>query len=128
MDIANHPVIGVLEDMMETVRSKAHDYADDANVYSNFEGAAALAGVTVEQVFHVMIGIKMERLRQLVSGKEPNHEGIEDTLLDAANYLALWLGYRRQQETWVSRQLELALDTKDEMCYTDGEAITGVPI
>ena len=92
----NHPVHGVLADMAALVMSKANDYADETNVYSNFEGAARLANSTVDEVFHVLIGIKMERLRQLMSGKEPNHESIEDTLMDAANYLALWLGYRRQ--------------------------------
>jgi len=93
----NHPVHGVLSDMAALVASKASDYADDENVYSNFEGAARIAGVSVDVVFNVMIGIKMERLRQLMSGKSPNHESLEDTLMDAANYLALWQGYRRQQ-------------------------------
>jgi len=97
-DYENHPVHGVLADMAALVESKANDYADDGNVYSNFEGAARIAGLTVDQVFNVMVGIKMERLRQLMSGKEPNHESLEDTLMDAANYFALWLGYRRQKE------------------------------
>jgi len=96
-DYENHPVHGVLADMAALVESKANDYADDENVYSNFEGAAKLSGCGVETVFHVLIGIKMERLRQLMEGTVPNHESIEDTLMDAANYLALWLGYRRQQ-------------------------------
>ncbi len=96
-DYANHPVHGVLADMAALVGKKANDYADDSNVYSNFEGAARLTGSTVEEVFHTVIGIKMERLRQLVGGTEPNFESLEDTLMDAANYLALWLGYRRQQ-------------------------------
>lgn len=127
MNMENHPVLGILEDMAALVRSKAADYADDANVYSNFEGAAHLANVSVDTVFHVMIGIKMERLRQLMTGKEPNHEGVEDTIMDAANYLALWLGYRRHTETWISRQLKLKLDTTDTVWYDDDE-ITGAPI
>jgi hypothetical protein len=94
----NHPVHGVLSDMAALVESKANDYADDENVYSNFEGSARLTGRTVDEVFHVILGIKMERLRQLMTGKVPNHESIEDTLMDAANYFALWLGYRRQEE------------------------------
>jgi hypothetical protein len=98
-DYENHPVHGVLADMAALVQSKANDYADDSNVYSNFEGAARLTDTTVDQVFHVILGIKMERLRQLMSGKTPNHESIEDTLMDAANYFALWLGYRRQEES-----------------------------
>ena len=101
MDFDNHPVKGVLADMEALVASKCHDYADDANVYSNFEGSARIAGVSVETVFHVMIGIKIERLRQLTSGKVANHESLEDTLMDAANYFALWIGYRRQQEDQV---------------------------
>lgn len=123
-----HPVLGVLRDMERTVASKAHDYADNTDVYSNFRGAAKVANVSEEQVFQTLIGIKVERLRQLTSGKEPNHEGIEDTLLDLANYAALWLGFRREQETWVSRQLQFALDTKDEPCYTREDDIIGVPV
>ncbi len=98
MNYENHPVHGVLADMAALVASKAADYADNENVYSNFEGAARIAGVSVDVVFNVMIGIKMERLRQLMSGKAPNHESLEDTLMDAANYLALWQGFRRQRE------------------------------
>jgi len=98
MNYENHPVHGVLADMAALVESKAADYADNENVYSNFEGAARISGVTVDVVFNVMVGIKMERLRQLMSGKTPNHESLEDTLMDAANYLALWQGYRRQKE------------------------------
>ena len=127
----NHPVLDVLRDMAETVESKAHDYADDENVYSNFEGAARLAGVSVDTVFHVMIGIKMERLRQLMSGKEPNHESIDDTLIDAANYLALWEGYRRQDQDMPfiePMQLTLQLDRQDRILYNEEMPIYGVPI
>jgi hypothetical protein len=96
--MAQHPVLAILEEMRDTVESKANDYADGDNVYSNFEGSAKLAGISVEQVFMVMIGVKVERLRQLISGTEPNFESIEDTILDLANYAALWLGYRREEE------------------------------
>ena len=127
-DISNHPVLGVLEDMRETVASKAHDYADDADVYSNFTGSAKLANVSTETVFQVLIGIKVERLRQLTSGKEPNHEGIEDTLLDLANYAALWLGFRRQEAGRISQAVtgQLRLDFAREVGYNAG--IEGVPV
>ena len=91
-----HPVIEVFDEMVETVRLKAQDYADEGNVFSNFEGAARIAGVSVDTVFTVMMGIKIERLRQMESGKEPNFEGIEDTLIDLANYTALKLAYKRK--------------------------------
>jgi hypothetical protein len=84
----------VLDRMREVHDKKNHDYADDDNPFSNFEGAARMSGLSAEQVLHVMMSIKLERLRQLVSGKEPNFEGVEDTLLDLANYAAIWLAYR----------------------------------
>lgn len=98
--MAQHPVLGVFEELISIVTSKAHDYADDDNVYSNFEGAAHLANITVDQVFMVLIGVKVERLRQLMEGKEPNHEAIKDTRLDLANYAALWEGYAQEQEAF----------------------------
>ena len=116
-DYENHPVHAVLADMAALVASKANDYADNQNVYSNFEGAARLTSQTVDEVFHVMVGIKMERLRQLMSGKAPNHESLEDTLMDAANYLALWLGYRR------SREAKLQLHVGEALNQTTGEAV-----
>ena len=126
MDFDNHPVKGVLADMEALVASKCHDYADDANVYSNFEGSARIAGVSVETVFHVMIGIKIERLRQLASGKVANHESLEDTLMDAANYFALWIGYRRQQAAEVydmthRDNFETVTKTAAEAIYTEYE-------
>jgi hypothetical protein len=94
-----------LENMREIHDKKNSDYADDANPYSNFEGAARIAGVTVDTVFHVLLGVKMERLRQLVSGKEPNFESLDDTVLDLANYAALWGSYRAEEpvaDEWLS--------------------------
>ncbi len=99
--IANHPVFAVFDRMRATVESKANDYADDSNVYSNFEGAAHLAGITVDEVFMVLIGVKVERLRQLMAGKEPNHEAIDDTRIDLANYAALWQGYAEQEASYL---------------------------
>lgn len=87
----------ILQEMADLHDSKNHDYADNDNPYSNFEGAAKIAGVTVPEVFQVMIGIKVERMRQLTSGKEPNHESLADTRRDAAVYLVLWEAWERAQ-------------------------------
>ncbi len=95
--IADHPVFAVFDRMRDTVKSKANDYADDENVYSNFENAARMANVTVDQVFMTLIGIKVERLRQLMEGTVPNHEAIDDTRIDLANYAALWQGWVEQE-------------------------------
>lgn len=93
-----HPVVRVFEEMEQVVTSKAHDYAKDDNVFSNFEFAAEVAGISVEQEFAVMIATKVARLRELLGGKVPNNESIDDTLLDLANYAALCLAWRRQEE------------------------------
>lgn len=74
---------------------KNEDYAAGDNPFSNFEGTAAIAGCTVDKTFQVMLGIKMERLKQLVdTDKTPNHESIDDTIIDLANYAAIWYAYR----------------------------------
>lgn len=92
---SGHPVRYIFDDLYALVEGKSQDYADTANVFSNFEGAARLTGLTIPQVFHVLLGIKMERLRQIASGKEMNFESAEDTLMDLANYAALWLAWER---------------------------------
>jgi len=93
-----HPVTAVLDQMQALIDAKCQDYADDENVFSNFEQAAAFAGLTVEQVFAVMIGIKVARLQQLMSGKQPNFESEEDSWLDLANYVALKIAYGSYDE------------------------------
>ena len=84
----------LLAQMGETHDRKNHDYAQDGNPYSNFQFAANFAGVTVEQVFDVLIGVKQARLLNLTQpGKVPNHESINDTRLDQAVYVALKASY-----------------------------------
>ena len=109
-----------LEHMLEVHNTKNSDYSDDSNPYSNFEGTAELTGLTVEQVFHVQLGNKMERLRQLMFGKEPNHESLDDTILDIANYAALWGSWRnRPWYTTIAEPLDPDLDDcdPDEACF-----------
>jgi len=80
----------LLDKMKQTHDAKSHDYADDSNVFSNFEYAANVAEVTVDQVFLVLIGVKIARLQQLLKGKEPKNESLNDTFLDLTNYCAIW--------------------------------------
>ena len=73
--------------------AKNHDYAEDGSPFSNFEFAAQFAGVTVDQVFDVMIGIKQARLAVLQKKEAPNFESLHDTRVDQANYAALKAAY-----------------------------------
>ncbi len=85
----------VLQDKKKKcIKGKNEDYAKLGSAFSNFEYSAECAGVKVEDVFMVFLGTKLARLRELLSGKEPNNESIQDTLMDLSNYadlLALWL-------------------------------------
>lgn len=84
----------LLDEMKEIHERKNSDYAQDGSPYSNFEFAAQTAGVTVDQVFRVLIGVKLARLNVLTaSGKEPNNESIQDTRKDLAVYAALQAAY-----------------------------------
>jgi hypothetical protein len=90
-----HPIKQEFDAAYALVQGKAHDYAEDDNVFSNFEQAAVAAGVTVEQVFLVLIGVKVARLTQLIANtKSANFESIDDTILDLMNYAGLLKAYR----------------------------------
>jgi hypothetical protein len=95
----NQIYLNLLNEMKEIHEKKSHDYAKDSDYYSNFKEAAQFAGVTVEQVFLVMLGIKASRFRNLTeNGKVPNNEGIEDTLKDLTVYCALLTSYRLSKQ------------------------------
>lgn len=93
-----HPVRDVLDQIAEVADAKAHDYADSSDLFSNFTNVGRALGLSPDRVFHLHIAVKFERLRQLMEKGEAKNEPIEDTILDMANYAALWLAYRRQQE------------------------------
>ena len=93
-----HPIYYVFKEAYALVEGKASDYAEDDNVYSNFEFAASAAGITVEQSFLNLIGVKVARLQQLIGNdKTPNNESIDDTLLDLMNYAGLLKAYRQKK-------------------------------
>ena len=92
--MANNPrFTRLLHDMAQLHDRKNHDYAKDADPYSNFREAALVAqGFDgLDAVFAALIGVKLARLRELkASGKAPKNESIHDTLMDLAMYAALW--------------------------------------
>ena len=51
-------VAAVLADLANLHERKSHDYAQDSNPFSNFEEAAASAGVSVDTVFAVMMALQ----------------------------------------------------------------------
>ena len=93
--------------------AKSHDYARADNPFSNFEEAAASAGVSVDTVFAVMLGIKQARLKELQgAGKTPRHESVADTQIDLALYAVLRAAYAQRQ-----RRLALTPDDTEDYSY-----------
>lgn len=73
---------------------KAADYSADDQPYGNFLFAATVAGCSVDTVFRTLIGVKLARLDELLKGKIPQNESLDDSLLDLSVYTALWASYR----------------------------------
>ena len=93
----NQTLNKILEDIKAIHDKKSADYATDANPYSNFERAATIASWftdDIDKVFATMIGIKLARIAELSSGKEPKNESLNDSRLDLCTYNVLWYSYR----------------------------------
>lgn len=87
----------VVSQMLAVHRDKSHDYANQNNAYANFERQAGITNTSVDMVFFNAIAIKIARLTELVgNSKEPKNESIDDTILDLANYAAIWLSWRQR--------------------------------
>lgn len=68
--------------------SKGDDYAG-ADRLSNFKKVAMMCNCSPELVILNLIATKVARLSELMSGKAPKNESIEDSMLDLANYTIL---------------------------------------
>jgi hypothetical protein len=92
----------VLEDMYakmgEILAKKGNDYSTRDDRFSNFVFSSMILDAAVKNevsgpplAFLSLISTKMARLIELYgSGKKPQNEAIEDSLLDLANYALLW--------------------------------------
>jgi len=86
--------LNALEKMKEIHIKKNEDYANEQNPFSNFDESEHFLEMFPnprDGAFAWPIGTKISRLSNLLnSGKTANHESIEDTFIDIANYLLLW--------------------------------------
>ena len=92
----------VIPDFMESLRvmaevhkKKNDDYASGDNPFSNFDVQEYIGNLfhnIRDKVFAIMIAVKIARLATLLNkkGEEPNNESIEDSFIDAANYILIW--------------------------------------
>lgn len=78
---------------MEIIEKKNHDYATDTDPWKNFK-FAELVGIGVDRAILVRVSDKLARISNLLD-KEAKvaDEKVEDTVLDAINYLNILLVY-----------------------------------
>lgn len=75
--------------MGDVLASKNDDYANEDSL-SNFKTVGAITGTSAELACLNLIATKVARLGVLLnSGKSPNNESIQDSVLDMANYSIL---------------------------------------
>lgn len=77
-----------IEKMRNIILKKGNDYATIDRL-SNFKRAGEICNLTPQQNCLSLIATKVARLGVLLSGKVPDNESIEDSLIDLANYAAL---------------------------------------
>ena len=77
--------------------SKSHDYAN-IDVLSNFKMAGEICGIGAEKQVLSLIATKVARLGVLLGSTDnPNHESIEDSMIDLANYAILMIMVNRDK-------------------------------
>lgn len=82
---------------VELIERKNHDYAGVDNPFKNFE-SASIVGIPVERAILVRVLDKLSRVSNLLGSQASvKDEAIEDTLLDAINYLAILKAYLDDQ-------------------------------
>jgi hypothetical protein len=91
--MASQVFIKLMERAIQTHIKKSHDYAQEGSPFSNFDRAALIASwfnSDKDKTFANLIGVKLARLAELLNGKTPLNESIDDNFMDATNYMGLW--------------------------------------
>lgn len=80
------------------IRKKNADYAASHNPFKNFE-AASIVGVGVERAILLRVLDKIARISNLIDKEAAVvDESLEDTIVDAINYLAIMKAYRERNK------------------------------
>ena len=88
-------VAEVFKTALTTVNERGKKYAQPDAPFVNFETAAEIAGIYTERGLMVRFGDKIGRLKNIFASwpeiPEAADEALEDTIVDAINYLAILL-------------------------------------
>lgn len=81
------------KDGLNLIKIKNADYANSNNPFKNFE-SAGIIGLGVDKAILVRILDKLARISNLLDkDADVKEESVEDTLIDAINYLAILKAY-----------------------------------
>lgn len=112
--------VELLQKCIDVHYKKNHDYANDANPFSNFDRQREIVSwfsKPIDQTFTSVIAIKIARLAELLSNDiTPNNESIEDNFVDLVNYCGLWAAWHKKNSSGIQRTKE------PEFKSTRGEA------
>jgi hypothetical protein len=102
---SNDPFEKLLIPIVETNRKKRADYADEENIYKNFDYVekATMGMVNATDYADIMVTMKSGRIMNLRSQlTKPQNESLLDTYLDRAVYaiLAYGLALRDSRAAW----------------------------
>ena len=78
----------LLEECENILQDRSTEYSKDGR-FCAFDCAARVANTSVDEVFRVMIAMKLSRIE--CGGN------VHDSLIDACNYCLLWLAYKEQK-------------------------------
>ena len=96
-----------LDKMNEIHIAKNNDYAGDKDPFANFKMVEKLGICDVETGIMVRLCDKFSRLITLMDSEaKVLDEKMEDTMLDAANYLVIWKCYREQKKKLEGKENE----------------------
>ena len=87
----------LFERCLKTLETKKHDYSKVEDEFSNFKISAMIAKVKPEQSMLILVGTKVARLSELLNGKNPKNESIDDTIIDLINYVTILKSYRDKE-------------------------------
>jgi hypothetical protein len=97
--------------MQEITQKKNADYTGGADdPFANFRVVEKLGVCSVEQGFLTRMSDKFIRMVNLSDGRDPKvtDESLEDSILDLANYCALFAGFLRgKRVAWEALQAEI---------------------
>lgn len=85
-------------DGVKIIKKKNQDYANSTDPFRNFR-SATIVGIGIERAILLRVLDKLSRCANLID-KQPSvvDESLEDTLIDAINYLAILKAYRENNK------------------------------